>query len=64
MSSKALEILRQTTKSKSRLEVQQFLVERHGANGRGNASADATALDMKSAVTLDIRQKKRPVQTI
>jgi hypothetical protein len=52
MTSKSLAILLGVTKPKSKQEARSFLVDRHGALGRGNASADVTALDDHDATAL------------
>jgi len=59
MTSKSLAILLKVTKPKSKEEMRTFLIERHGVLGRGNASADVTALDDRDARALKAAQEAK-----
>jgi hypothetical protein len=59
MTHKALAILKRTTQPKSPEAMHKFLLERHGATGRENASSDASALEDRARLTRpDPPQKK------
>jgi hypothetical protein len=57
MTSKSLGILLKVTKPKSKEEMRAFLIERHGVLGRGNASADVTALDDRDTKASQVAEK-------
>ena len=58
MTSKSLAFLLKVTKPKSKEEIRAFLVKRHGAPGRENASADISALDDRDQAALKDVQLK------
>lgn len=65
MSAKALAILqKKTTKPKSRLEVQKYLVARHGKVVRENASADLTALDERALKSIGLQTKRLKIRAV
>jgi hypothetical protein len=59
MTSKSLAILLKVTKPKSKEEMRAFVVDRHGALGRGNVSADITALDDRDAKALNAAKEAK-----
>jgi hypothetical protein len=58
--SSPLEILRNTTKPKSKEEMTEFLIRKHGGNyaSRSNASSDESALDANALTALQALQAK------
>jgi hypothetical protein len=58
MTPKGLDILRRATKPKTPEEIQAFLVKRHGAVSRENASSDVSALDERARQEVSTPQKK------
>ncbi|SFV11504.1 hypothetical protein [Pseudoduganella namucuonensis] len=64
MSNKALAILRKNTKPKTKSEVQEYLVKRHGAVARENASADLTALDDRARLLVLASAKKSKTRAV
>lgn len=64
MSNKALSILQKHTKPKSKSEVQEYLVKRHGVVERENASADLTALDERARMFVVSPVKKNKTRAV
>jgi hypothetical protein len=57
----ALDILLATTKPKSKEEMKDFLIRKHGADyaSRSNASSDITALDDRDLAALRLAQEAK-----